>query len=74
MGAASFANLDGYLAFDMEGDGNGHFTLVGEACREPGSSNFLGFRLVFDQTDIPPILRALDGALRAFPVVGTPPG
>ena len=70
-GEAGFANLDGHLAFDVKGDGIGHFTLEGEARQDPGSGQSLAFRLQFDQTEIPAILADLDEALKAFPVLGS---
>jgi hypothetical protein len=71
-GEAGFANLDGYLAFDVKGDGIGHFTIEGDASDDAGSGQRLAFRLEVDQTQLPGIVTSLDEALRAFPVQGSP--
>jgi hypothetical protein len=43
-----------------------------EARDEPGVGNTLRFDLTFDQTELPPVLTALDEVVRAFPVDGSP--
>jgi hypothetical protein len=73
-GEIAFANMDGHLAFAVTGDGIGHFVVRGEASREPGSGQVLSFRLLLDQTDLPPILADLERALHRYPVQGDPPG
>jgi hypothetical protein len=40
--------------------------------RRKGIGNTLRFELTFDQTELPPMLTALDEVLRAFPVKGSP--
>jgi hypothetical protein len=71
-GEAGFANLDGYLAFDVKGDGIGHFTIEGDAGEDPGSGQRLAFRLEVDQTQLPAIIKSLEEALRGFPIQGSP--
>jgi hypothetical protein len=43
-----------------------------EARDQPGVGNTLRFELTFDQTELPPVLAALDEVVRAFPVKGDP--
>ena len=69
-GEASFTTLDGHLAFDVRGDGLGHFTVAGEARADPGSGTALVFALEFDQTLIPAVLAISMGSWRRFPSRG----
>jgi hypothetical protein len=56
----------------IQGDGLGHFEAECQAMDQAGVGNSLEFRLSFDQTDIPAILKGLDRVKEAFPVRGNP--
>ncbi len=71
-GTAVFASMEHWLQMTIEGDGRGHFVARCEASDQPGTGNTLHFELHFDQTELPPLLAALDGVLAAFPVRGNP--
>jgi hypothetical protein len=69
-GQASFSSMEHWLTIHVEGDGLGHFEADCVAMDEVGIGNRLQFGLDFDQTDLPGIIKDLDGILRAFPVRG----
>lgn len=73
-GRAGLATLDGYLGFDVEGDGLGHFTIEGEATDDPGAGRSLSFRLEIDQTQLAEVVGQLEATVRQFPVLGSPDG
>jgi hypothetical protein len=56
----------------IQGDGLGHFEAECHAMDQAGVGNRLEFRLSFDQTDIPGILKGLDRVNEAFPARGSP--
>ena len=57
------------------GGRKGHFHAECEAMDQPGTGNRLAFKIDFDQTELPDILRGLDAICDAIPVVGRkPPG
>ncbi|MCO5165968.1 MAG: hypothetical protein M9894_06325 [Planctomycetes bacterium] len=64
---ATFDTLDGALKIDVSGDGRGHFEARCEVWDHPGDGNVLRFRLTFDQTYLPGLVRALDRIVAAFP-------
>jgi hypothetical protein len=67
-GSATFETMEEWLRVDIQGDGRGHFLAQCEANDQPGVGNTLRF----EQTELPPMLAALDEVLRAFPVRGGP--
>ncbi|MBX3468829.1 MAG: hypothetical protein KF878_18315 [Planctomycetes bacterium] len=64
---ATFDTLEGALKIDVSGDGRGHFEARCEVCDRPGDGNVLRFTLVFDQTHLPTLVRALDRIVAAYP-------
>jgi len=56
------------LIFRIKGDGLGNFTADFDVADEPG--NQLEFRLSFDQTEIPEMLKGLDAMLTEYPFLG----
>jgi hypothetical protein len=72
VGTATFDALEHWLRVDVEADGKGHFQARCEANDDPSFPSRLRFSLNFDQTELPPILRALDAICEAFPVRGLP--
>ena len=72
-GELHFENMDGHLTFNITGDGRGHFSLEGIVQSDPSAGQRLSFRLLFDQTDIPPIVADLATVLQSFPVRGEAP-
>ncbi|MES1184622.1 MAG: hypothetical protein ABUL60_12485 [Myxococcales bacterium] len=71
-GSATFETMEHWLRVDIQGDGRGHFLAKCEARDQPGIGNTLRFELTFDQTELPPVLTALDEVVRAFPVKANP--
>lgn len=72
-GRATFDTCEGWLRIQVEGDGKGHFHAECEATDRPGTGNRLVFKIDFDQTEVPEILRGLDAICDAIPVVGRKP-
>jgi hypothetical protein len=68
-GRATFDSTEGWLRVDVWGDGKGHFTAACVANDQPGIGNRLAFKLAFDQTELPSMLRELDAVCEAWPVV-----
>ena len=64
--------MEHWLTLSILGDGIGHFSVDCAACDQPGTGNTLRFKLAFDQTELPAMLRDLDELLRLFPVRGKP--
>jgi len=52
---------------NIQGDGRGHFLAKCEARDQPGIGNTPRFELTFDQTELPPVLTALDEVLSGVP-------
>jgi hypothetical protein len=71
-GGAKFDTMEDSLKVEIEGDGKGHFHAACVAFDQPGVGNKLTFRIDFDQTELPEILRGLDAICETFPVVGKP--
>jgi hypothetical protein len=69
-GEAEFANIDGWVSIRVVGDGLGHLTARCKVTDQPGTGSSLAFELAFDQTEMPPMIEALDAIVRAFPVIG----
>ena len=74
VGPAVFDPIEPWLRIGIEGDGRGHFRASCRADDNPGIGNVLTFTAEFDQTDLPALLRELDGICEAFPIVGMPSG
>lgn len=72
VGEASFESIEEWLRMTIVGDGRGHFLATCQASDEPGNGTRLHFEIHLDQTELPPVLTALDAVLAAFPVQGTP--
>jgi hypothetical protein len=71
-GSATFETMEHWLRVDIQGDGRGHFLAKCEARDQPAIGNTLRFELTFDQTELPPVLTALDEVVRAFPFKSSP--
>ena len=71
-GTALFDSCEGWLRIEIRGDGKGHFRATCDAHDDAGTGNRLRFWLDFDQTELPAMIRGLDGVCAAFPVVGSP--
>lgn len=69
-GQASFSSMEEWLTIHVEGDGLGHFEAECVTMDEVGTGNRLQFRLDFNQTELPGIVKGLEGILQAFPVRG----
>ena len=71
-GQASFSSMENWLTIQVEGDGLGHFEAQCVVLDEVGVGNRLHFRLNFDQTELPQIIKNLEEVLHVFPVRGKP--
>ena len=69
-GKAIFADLEGVLKLEIQGDGFGHFAVDVAACDEPGFGAKLNFTMSFDQTYIKPMVRQLNEITKQFPITG----
>jgi hypothetical protein len=69
-GEAVLETMERWLCFRITGDGRGHLELRGKLCDDLALGNTLDFRLAFDQTLLPPLLRQLAGVLAAYPILG----
>jgi hypothetical protein len=67
-GSAKFSTLEGWLSFEITGDGKGHFSCNGELTDNFVQGNTLNFRLDLDQTFLPEILKSLEKVASAFPI------
>jgi hypothetical protein len=72
-GEVRFDTMEDWLDVRIVGDRRGHVEVGGRLCDVNTLGNVLEFRLSFDQTYLPAILRQLRAALEAFPVVGRTP-
>ncbi len=68
-GSAKLLTLEGWLSFEIIGDGRGHFSCTGEVTDEFVQGNTLNFKLDLDQTFLPEILNSLEKVASAFPVL-----
>jgi hypothetical protein len=69
-GEALFDTLEHWLDLRIIGDGRGHMKARGQLRDDPVCGNVLEFRLYFDQTSLPSLMRQVRAVLAAFPVVG----
>ena len=69
-GKATFSTMEQWISINITGDGKGHVILKGQVRDQAGTGNTLNFTIELDQTFLPGILRSLDKALKAFPVLG----
>lgn len=67
-GTAVLKTLEGWVEVTIVGDGKGHLSASCAVMDAPGTGNRLTFKLNFDQTDVPPMLAALNAIVEAFPV------
>ena len=67
-GTADFKSLEKWLQVHIEGDRLGHLAAKGFLIDSHISGNKLSFRIEFDQTDLPRIMRELKAILMAFPI------
>jgi len=67
-GSVKFLTLEGWLSFEIAGDGKGRFSCIGKVADEFGHGNVLNFKLYLDQTFLPEILNGLEKVTSAFPV------
>lgn len=65
-----FQPMEPWLTFNVAGDGKGHFRAE---CKTGMAGATLTFRVLFDQTDLGSMIRALKPVVEAFPIRGTPP-
>jgi hypothetical protein len=59
-GSAKLVALEGWLSFEITGDGMGHFSCTGEVMDGFIQGNTLSFNLNIDQTFLPEILKNLE--------------
>ena len=71
-GEAVLDTMEHWLNLRLIGDGSGHIEARGQLCDDPAGGNVLEFRLFFDQTFLPPLMRQLRSAINTFPVIGAP--
>lgn len=71
-GRAVFDTMEEWLRIEIKGDGRGHFHAACEAVDRPGIGNRLTFKIDFDQTELPAVVRGLDAICDALPVVAAP--
>ena len=71
-GAASFHTVEGWIAIDVTGDGDGQLRVRGEAVDAADAGNRLLFDFGIDRGCLPDICQSLGYLLAAFPVTGTP--
>jgi hypothetical protein len=72
-GAAVFSTTEEQRLIALEADGRGHITVTGEARDMAGTGNLLAFTVPeLDLSELPALLRTLDGILAVHPVVGSP--
>jgi len=71
-GTATLSTLEEQVRLDLDADGKGHLAVRGVAFDEAGTGNALQFHFELDQTYLTGLLRRLDEALAAFPVLGQP--
>jgi hypothetical protein len=69
-GQARFSTVEGWLSFEITGDGKGHLTFKGEIMDEPGIGNDLKFKFELNQSFIPEVLSSIEKVIKAFPVLG----
>jgi hypothetical protein len=70
---ADFSTLEGWLTAHFVMDEQGRIAVLGDLVDRPMDGNRLRFELAIDQSFLRPILRDLDCAIEAYPVVGSPP-
>ncbi len=71
-GEATFETMEECVSLRFTGDGTGHVRVEAELRDKAGSGNLLRCALGLDQTDLPPIIKSLDAAAQAWPVIGRP--
>lgn len=71
-GQVVFETMEQWIRVEISGDGRGHFAARCMVCDDLAGGNTLDFRLHFDQTYLPGIIRELDAVLAEFPVLGHP--
>ncbi len=69
-GMAVFADLEGALKLEIQGDGLGHFNVNVTACEEPCFGSTLNLTISFDQTYIKPLINQLSEIIKRFPIIG----
>ena len=69
-GRAFFADLEGALSLEIQGDGLGHFEIDVTARDEPCFGAKLNFTMSFDQTYIKSMVRQLNEITKRFPITG----
>jgi hypothetical protein len=64
--------MDGYGDLSISIDGRGHLKVEGTLVDDPAKRNVLRFEIPdLDQTDLAPMIAALDEMLAAYPVLGS---
>jgi hypothetical protein len=68
-GDAKFVSIENYLEIMIKGDGLGHFLCNCLAMDDPGiDGNRLDFKLAFDQTEIPEMIKSINKIIQNFPL------
>jgi hypothetical protein len=68
-GEAILDTMEHWLRIRMQGDGRGQIEACCHVCDDPVFGNVLDCRLSLDQTYLPTLLRQLEKALQAYPVI-----
>ena len=69
-GIATFNTLESQVEIKIIGDGIGHLSAECEVTDYAGMGNKLQFKINFDQTHIPKILKQLEKIINRFPKIG----
>lgn len=69
---AAFTTMERQLSIHILGSKTGRYTAKCEAVAPTGIGNRLLFQILFDQTEIPQMLKELDAILKEYPVIGNP--
>jgi hypothetical protein len=72
VGEVEISSVDGYGDLSIAIDGRGHLKVEGTLVDDPAKRNVLSFEIPdLDQTDLAPMIAALDEMLVAYPVLGS---
>jgi hypothetical protein len=72
VGEVEISSMDGYGDLSIAIDGRGHLKVEGTLVDDPAKRNVLTFAIPdLDQTDLAPMIAALDEMLAAYPVLGS---
>ncbi len=72
VGEVEISSMDGYGDFSIAIDDRGHLKVEGTLVDDPATRNVLSLEIPdLDQTDLAPMIAALDEMLAAYPVLGS---